>query len=452
MAEFRVGVATVDITPRAGLPLLGNFRDDYAARGTHDPLLAKALVFADSRGAQAAVLALDLCMLDRQNVACIRRQIDEACDVPPDAVLVHATHTHSGPATNDRYLLGYKGFDECRGEIEALLARAASAVAEAQRNLAPATLALGQAREERVAFNRRLRRHDGTTQMNWEALAPGFDATQVAGAWGPTDPQLQCLTIERDGSPAAALVNFGLHPAILAGDNWLYSADYPGYLAEGLGRTLGSAFTSVFLNGPCGNVNHVDYRDAQQGRGYVMTQRVGYMLAAAAAEAIRTRKPLGGDRVAVSREMVELPRIQIDEADRARCAQIVEEARRHPDRGLVDGLPEAFFAERKLAMHRVQTQPDLVEVMAIRIGDLAIVGLPGENFAESGLAIKAASPLAATLVVGLANDSIGYLPTQPAFAQGGYEATIGSTVYQPGAAERLVEAAVRQVEMLNADR
>ena len=50
MSGFRVGVATVDFTPAAGLPLMGNFRDDYAARGTHDPLMAKATVFADAAG------------------------------------------------------------------------------------------------------------------------------------------------------------------------------------------------------------------------------------------------------------------------------------------------------------------------------------------------------------------------------------------------------------------
>ena len=47
MTGIRVGVASVDFTPELGLPLMGNFRDDYAARGVHDPLWAKAVVFAD---------------------------------------------------------------------------------------------------------------------------------------------------------------------------------------------------------------------------------------------------------------------------------------------------------------------------------------------------------------------------------------------------------------------
>lgn len=444
---MRVGLATVDFTPRAGLPLMGNFRDDYSARGVHDPLCAKAVVFADSQGAKAAVLAVDLCMLDRDNVALMRRVIGSQCDVPPENVLIHATHTHSGPATNGQYSFGID-FAAYRADADALLAQAASAVAVANARLTDVTLSIGYAEEDRLSFNRRLRRKDGSTQMNWEALMPGFDPAQVEGAWGPIDPQVACLVVEESKTPTAAIVNFALHPAILAGDNWLYSADYPGYLAEALARTLGDRFSSVFVNGCSGNVNHVDYREPHQGRGYPMAQRVGYMLAAAAHQAIRARALVAADRISVSCQQVTLPRIQIGEATREWCRRILEEARQNPLQGQVDGLPDAYFADARLKMYDKQEKPDAVEVMAIRIGDLALVGLPGENFAESGLEIKRRSPARHTLVAGLANDAIGYLPRREAFEQGGYEPTVGSTRYEPGAAERLAESAVSQLEQL----
>lgn len=445
---MKVGLATVDFTPRPGLPLMGNFRDDYAARGVHDPLCAKAVVFADSQGTKASVLSVDLCMLDRENVALMRRVIGRQCDVPPQHVLIHATHTHSGPMTNEQFSFGMD-FAPYRQEVDAALAKAAAAVAEANERLVEATLSVGYAEEDRLSFNRRLRRKDGATQMNWEALAAGFDPAQVEAPWGPIDPQVTCLAIERAGKPTAALVNFALHPAILAGDNWLYSADYPGFLAEALARTVGDGFTSVFFNGCSGNVNHVDYREPFQGRGYQMAERVGYLLAAAAQEAIHARAPVVADHVAVSRQMVSLPRIEIDEAERQRCERVLEEARRNPLEGQVDGLPEAFFADLRLKMYEVQQKPDEVEVMAIRIGEVGLVGLPGENFCESGLEIKRRSPVRHTLVAGLANDAIGYLPCREAFAQGGYEPTVGSTRYAPGAAERLVDAAVSQLNQLS---
>jgi neutral ceramidase len=442
---MRVGLAAIDVTPPPGLPLVGNFRDDYAARGVHDPLMAKAVVFEDAAGTRGAVLAVDVCMLDRDNVALMRREIGSRCSVPPENVLVHATHTHSGPATADRFLFG-ADLGPHRAAVEAFLANAAGAVAAAERDLAEATLAVGYAAEDRVSFNRRLRRCDGSTQMNWEALTPGFDPAGIDRPWGPIDPRVACLVVERGGQPAAALVNFALHPAILAGDNWLYSADYPGYLAESLRRTIGGEFACLFLNGCCGNVNHIDYRDGLQGRGYSMAQRVGYMLGAAAHEAIRHRGPIAAGRIDVSRRKTALKRIEIGQDEQRRCRQVLEDARSRPPQGQVDGLPETFFASIRLEMARHQGSPDEVEVMTLRLGEAAIVGLPGEHFCETGLSIIDRSPVPHTLVCGLANDAIGYLPTRESFADGGYEPTVGSTFYQPGAAERLAEAAIEQLQ------
>jgi len=284
--------------------------------------------------------------------------------------------------------------------------------------------------------------------MNWEALQPGFEPAEIEGAWGPIDPELRCLLVRSGSRPVAAIVNYGLHPAVLAGDNWLYSADFPGYLAEALSRTVGKWFTCIFLNGCCGDVNHVDCRDGQQGRGYTMAQRVGYMLGAAAHEAINAAEPVESVPVQVAREQVSLLRLRISDSERAWCERVLAEAERHPPSGQVDGLPDAYYAKVRLQMWHQQDRPDEVEVMAIRLGEVAIVGLPGEVFCELGLEIKRGSPAAHTLVAGLCNDAVGYLPTREAFGQGGYEPTPGSTFYQPGSGERLVNSALTQLHRL----
>ena len=131
-----------------------------------------------------------------------------------------------------------------------------------------------------------------------------------------------------------------------------------------------------------------------------------------------------------------------------RCQRVLDELQGQPPRGQVDGLPEAFFADLRLRMLAVQHEPDEVEVLAIRVGDVAVVGLPGEVFCEFGLQLKRRSPAAHTLVVELANDAIGYLPTREAFAQGGYEVTAGSTLYAPGAGEQLTDAAAALLQQL----
>jgi hypothetical protein len=82
------------------------------------------------------------------------------------------------------------------------------------------------------------------------------------------------------------------------------------------------------------------------------------------------------------------------------------------------------------------------EVQVISLGDqIAWVGLPGEIFVELGQAIKLASPFPHTIVVELANGSIGYVPNRRAYPEGAYE-VISSRV-AAGGGEMLVDAAVR---------
>jgi hypothetical protein len=81
------------------------------------------------------------------------------------------------------------------------------------------------------------------------------------------------------------------------------------------------------------------------------------------------------------------------------------------------------------------------EVQALRVGDAAFVGLPGEPFVELGLLLKQASPFAHTYIAGLANGWEGYIPTRAAFAEGGYEVrTARSSKLHPDAGDMMVAA------------
>ena len=234
MSNWKIGVAEKDFTPPPGLPLMGNFRDDYAARGMHDPLCARALVVENAAGFRLGLLILDLCMVNRENVALIRQVIGETAQVAPENVLVAATHTHSGPAPLQHHSLPPTAPEA----VTRFLTTAAYAVAAAEKQMQPASLAYGRTREERLSNNRRLACKDGQTHMNWEGLDPAF----VIKPLGPIDPEVAVLGIQVKGKTQSALVNFGLHPAVLAGDNWLYSADYPGYLSEAMKRLHGEDF------------------------------------------------------------------------------------------------------------------------------------------------------------------------------------------------------------------
>jgi neutral ceramidase len=328
--------------------------------------------------------------------------------------------------------------------VERFLKHAADAVIQADKRLKPAALNVGYANEPSLSFNRRLRCADGKTHMNWEELAPGF----VQDCLGPIDPQVCALFVEDGGGPTAALVNFALHPAILDYENHSYTADYIGYLDAGLRSICRDDFTTLFFNGCCANVNHINHADpASPRRGYSTAQRVGYVLAAAVARALRSGALVSGDTISVSRELVKLERFKISDRLFEQAKHFLESPETEKPPG-GDGLDFAQGAPLWVRMHEQQQVPDVVEVMALRIGSVGIVGLPGEGFCEMGLAIKQASPAKHTIVIELANDAVGYLPTREAYAQGGYEVTPGATVYAPGCGEKLVESASRQLKQL----
>ena len=83
-------------------------------------------------------------------------------------------------------------------------------------------------------------------------------------------------------------------------------------------------------------------------------------------------------------------------------------------------------------------------------GDVAWVGLPGEVFTELGMAIKRASPFRLTIVGGLANGNLGYIPDRKAYAEGAYEPI--SARCAAGSGERLVEAATRELIRIHGAR
>src|SRR4030088_3180514 len=94
-AYLRAGVAQAVITPPKGAPMAGYYRQ-RAAEGTHDDLYAKALVF-EKDGVKVALVACDLVSLPRRESEEARRIIQQKLGIPPDHVMISATHSHTGP-------------------------------------------------------------------------------------------------------------------------------------------------------------------------------------------------------------------------------------------------------------------------------------------------------------------------------------------------------------------
>src|SRR5215470_601276 len=94
---MRAGICSVDITPPLGLPLRAWAARSARAKAAHEPLLAQALVVDDGIGGQAAILAIDLPHVGRGLTSTVHQQVQARVGIPPEAVLLNASHTHSAP-------------------------------------------------------------------------------------------------------------------------------------------------------------------------------------------------------------------------------------------------------------------------------------------------------------------------------------------------------------------
>jgi hypothetical protein len=219
-----------------------------------------------------------------------------------------------------------------------------------------------------------------------------------------------------------------------------YSADYPKYIEDVLRNKFGDDFTLLFGAGTCGDINDIDV--SKQGRRG--TEALGTTLGETVVAAIEDYKlaAVSEPMLAVRSTKVDAPLQSFSEGE---IAQAVENMELVGTRELgFLGQVEAYkILDRQLRPGKSVA----LEVQAFRLdGSTAIVTIPAEVFVEIGLAIKAASPFKTTLVIELTNDSLGYIPTKKAFAEGSYE-TVNSRIV-PGTGEELVEAATKLLKEL----
>lgn len=430
--SLRIGASATAITPPAGTPLAGYY-EPRAAAGVLDDIYSKALV-VEQDGVKIALVVCDLLSLPRATVVAARKLIEQQTGIPSAHVLIAATHQHTGPvvareSARDR-LDGGTSPAGLR-YTESLPALIAKSVKQANERLAPARLSAGIGREEHLSFNRRFLMRDGAVSWN----PPKLDVNIIRPA-GPIDPDVGVLYFDTPQARAlATIVNFALHPDTTGGTK--ISADYPGVLARLLAEYKGAEMITLFANGACGNINHRDVNWADRQSSPAEAQRIGTILAGAVLKTYPLLKPVVVSALRVRAETLKLPLAPVSDADLAKAEEVVKRLNE----------PQTTFLEKVKAFQALdvaarQGRPLEVEVQVIALGnEVAIVSLPGEVFTEIGLAIKQASPFRHTIIVELANGSIGYIPNRTAYPEGNYE--VVSARCAAGSGEMIMAAAIR---------
>ncbi|MCS7253759.1 MAG: neutral/alkaline non-lysosomal ceramidase N-terminal domain-containing protein [Armatimonadota bacterium] len=411
---LRAGFARVDITPPINVWLSGYAARTSPAVGIHDELRATALVLSYDEQ-KAAIVALDLIGLDFATVDSIRKLSSEWAGVSDEALIINCSHTHSGPMVSRLRAMG----DVNRAYVETLPMRVATAIKLAHDNLKPAKILLGVC-EGAIGINRRERKPDGSIQIG-------------RNPEGPVDPNVYVLRVENEsGATMGIVVHHAAHAVVLGPNNLLVSADYPGAAVRAIERAFGDGTIAMFLQGCCGNIN------ANREKGtFEECERIGTALAGAALRAASFATEVEPTPIVAKRRMLQLPLMSPPSKDELRemmqsYRRDLDEARRSGDK-VRERLATAMlnWTEEviKLTRSRRASLKQQFEMSALRVGNLAILGLSGEVFIEYALSIRSSSPFRETFVLGYTNGCIGYVPTASAYDEGGYEIDMAYKYY-----------------------
>ena len=172
-AGINAGFATVDITPPVGWRMSGYFYERHSTL-IHDPLQAKVLVLQEG-GKKAAVVFCDFIGISQELSTRVRNTAARKTGIPADAILISATHTHTGPlyygVLRDRFhqtAVTENGVDpfERLDYPEIAADRIVTGIAQALRQLQPVQLEVGHANQTGLSFNRRFLMKDGSVVTN----------------------------------------------------------------------------------------------------------------------------------------------------------------------------------------------------------------------------------------------------------------------------------------------
>jgi hypothetical protein len=276
---------------------------------------------------------------------------------------------------------------------------------------------------------------DGTVGWN-----PGKLNPKIIKPAGPIDPEVIVLYSESlTGKPLSTYVNFALHLDNVGGNE--ISADLPFTLSNILEKFKGGGMITTFSQGCSGNINHINVKNNLPQKGHEEAQRIGTVLAGEVIKTYTRLSPVNIQSVKASREIVRLPLPEVSPAEIPAAQQITARFGK-PDAAPFFDFVKAFKA---IEVYERKGKPIDAEVQVFALSDsLAIVSLPAEIFTELGMYLKSRSPFANTMVVELANGSLGYIPDRKAYIEGSYEPW--SSRVAPGSGEILVEKAL---EMLN---
>lgn len=378
------GYGEIVITPPPGLDLTGyGFYLDRKGENVLDDLKIRVLYLLD--GENKLILAsFDLIGFSVEFADNLRVDIANREDIDVKNVLIACTHTHSGPAVQKLRGLGEVDSDYTKGIIEKLR----TAVEMAGKDIKDVDVSYHSEIVEPIGFNRRLRKFD------------------------PIDPKLNVLIFKGDDRKIY-LVNYACHPVVLGRTNSI-SADWAGRLISNIEKNGGKA---LFFQGFCGDIDPVTNMNRWGEGTEEDIEFLGYILSKRIFKAERYARHISNPVLKTCEKRIKLP-LQVPSEEKLRQEADywldIFKDNMNARRFIEDWLEEA---ESNYERFKNNPYIENVPVQGISIGDVKIIGIPGEVFCEYGLKLKErSSPL---FTFGYSNGLTGYIPVKDAYRDRG---------------------------------
>ena len=427
MSQFKAGFARLDITPPLGVHISGYYKVRIAD-GILDPLEVQCIAVSDGEST-ALLYNLDVAGIKQIRADIFRNAISAATGVHYEGIFLTCTHTHTGP------VIGIPGTPDADEAYIAFLCRKlCDAGVLAIADLTPATASYARGEAPKVSFVRRFRMKDGYIRTN-----PGVGNPEIAHPIGSSDDMVQVLRLTREGKDEIVVVNFQVHPDTIGGCK--FSADWPGFTRRELEQALPGS-KCIFFNGAQGDVNHIDVRIPSDGfnGGYEYSRHMGRVIAGTVLQVFDKVKYVDVDSLRYKQTTIHVPakRPTPEQIKEAKIIKELHETGRDNEIPYSGMMHTTVVAE---ALHFVELEhgPEFfdMDLSCVAIGNIALIGIPGEGFTGIGMGLKEAEGWDLILPTCLTNGKHGYFPMQDAFDEGGYESR--SSKFKAGVAEYMIE-------------
>lgn len=416
---LEVGVFRAEITPPLGSPLCGG--GVLPAQKITSPLWARGIVLLPEAETPLVLCAADWVGIGNASHDAWRKALATAAGTTADRVAVHTLHQHDAPfadASTEALMVaaGLPRQTQDPSFVAAARASVAEAVTGAIEAAVPLThMSYGKAEVEQFASNRRVLGDDGKVHaVRWTACT---DPELRAAPAGTIDPLVRVVGFWNEDALITTMTWYATHPQSFYG-NGNVNFDTVG-MARALFEQETGVTTAIHFNGAGGNIGAGKYNDGSPENRPILAQRLaeGMKQAWASSEKVAltegdigwtvvpTALPVRAD-VQIAHERAVLADAEEKPGVRARAAR------------------EIAWLERCAAGHTI-------DITKLRLGSVDIVHMPGELFVEYQLAAQEMAPERFVCMAAYGDYAPGYICTEVAYDQGGYEPQKGTSRTAP---------------------